>query len=431
MIRIIERFQNSTLLKDSFWALLGNVIGKGLALVAGIAVARFLGSEEYGEYGMIRNNLTMIAIFSSLGLGYTATKFIAECKGNTEQAYIIHKVVTRITLVTSGVIMVAVALFAHPLALWLDAPHLGNLLMLAAVAVLLNAVNTTQVGELSGFKAYKMIAYNNAWAGIVTFVASVGLTYFYGINGAVVSLIISFATNCVLNWFSIKKYLPRQQINQGKSNYHEILSFTFPVALQESSYSITHWLSTVLLIKLAGYGELGLYSAAAQWMAVMLFVPAALRNVALSHLSESNDDISTNKQVLKRMIQINLVTTLIPFIIIALLSAWICSWYGESYVGMQSVLNVCMFTTVFNSLTNVFTQNLIAMNQNWYLFVTRLIRDLLILGAAALLIINFGKGALMYACATLLFQILYLVLLLIKQHILYDKHILVYGKKCS
>ena len=82
MKQLIYQLRKSSLMRDSFWALLGNVLGKGLALVAGIAVARFLGSEEYGEYGMIRNNLTMIAIFSSLGLGYTATKFIAECKGN-------------------------------------------------------------------------------------------------------------------------------------------------------------------------------------------------------------------------------------------------------------------------------------------------------------------------------------------------------------
>lgn len=420
MRRIIERLQKSVLFKDSFWALLGNVLGKGLALIAGIAVARFLGSEEYGEYGMIRNNLTMIAIFSSLGLGYTATKFIAECKGDSELAYIIHKMVSRITWITSSIIMGLVATFAEPLAIWLDAPHLSHLLMYASVAVVLNAVNTTQIGELSGFKAYKTIAFNNTWAGIVTFVASVGLTYFYGIEGAVVALIISFAFNCLLNWLSIRKHLPVRRMTKGSKHYREILSFTFPVALQESSYSLTHWFSTILLIKLAGYEELGLYSAATQWMAVMMFVPAALRNVALSHLSENNDDMRANKQVLKRMVQINLITTLFPFIIIAMLSSWICSWYGESYVNMQSVLNVCMFTTVVNSLTNVFTQNLIAMSQNWYLFVTRLIRDLLTLGVAAVLVMNFGMGALMYAVASLCFQLFYLFLLIFKQRSIYS-----------
>lgn len=55
------------MLKDSFWALLGNLIGKGLPFVAGIFVARLLGSESYGEFGLIKSSLISIALFSSLG----------------------------------------------------------------------------------------------------------------------------------------------------------------------------------------------------------------------------------------------------------------------------------------------------------------------------------------------------------------------------
>ncbi|MBO5697209.1 MAG: oligosaccharide flippase family protein [Alistipes sp.] len=75
---LIDRLKESPLFKDSFWALVGSTIGKGLSLIAGIAVARFLGSEIYGEYGVIRNTLTYIAIVSTFGFGYSATKFIAE-----------------------------------------------------------------------------------------------------------------------------------------------------------------------------------------------------------------------------------------------------------------------------------------------------------------------------------------------------------------
>ena len=44
-----ERLKSSDLFKDSFWALAGSALGKGLSLLAGIAVARFLGKEVYGE----------------------------------------------------------------------------------------------------------------------------------------------------------------------------------------------------------------------------------------------------------------------------------------------------------------------------------------------------------------------------------------------
>lgn len=41
-------------------------------------IARFLGKELYGEYGTIKTTLTYIAIVSTFGFGYTATKYIAE-----------------------------------------------------------------------------------------------------------------------------------------------------------------------------------------------------------------------------------------------------------------------------------------------------------------------------------------------------------------
>ena len=82
-----NRAIQSRLLNDSFWVLFGNSLGKGLALAAGIVVARLLGKEIFGEYGMIRNTLVSIAIFSTFGLGFTATKYISENRLNNDEKH--------------------------------------------------------------------------------------------------------------------------------------------------------------------------------------------------------------------------------------------------------------------------------------------------------------------------------------------------------
>lgn len=74
LANIIAKIKTSKLLTDSLWSLGGNVVGKGLALLADILVARFLGKDIYGEYGIIRNTILTIGVFSTFGLGYTATK---------------------------------------------------------------------------------------------------------------------------------------------------------------------------------------------------------------------------------------------------------------------------------------------------------------------------------------------------------------------
>lgn len=410
-----KKLLNSRLFTDSFWALLGSGVGKGLTLIAGIIVARFLGKEAYGEYGMIKNTLTYIAAFSTLGLGYSATKYIAEYL-NTDSAktYGSIKYARQITLLSSALMAFALFCFASPIASFLEAPQLSNTLRLTSISLILNAVNTTQIGILSGFGAYKKAAINQTIAGIATFFSSVLLTYLWDLNGAIIALILSFALNCFLNALSIKPLKEALGITtyEDRTFRKEILSFSIPIACQESLYSITHWGITLVIVKMADYGELGLYSAAAQWSGMIVFIPAVLRNVTLSHLSGNKDNQKTHQRTLKTMLLVNFISTIIPFIGVCIFSNLICSSYGDNFEGLKVVLLIFVFSTIFSCLSNVYTQEYIAQGRNWFLFWSKCARDLgnVILG---ILLIMFFKrdGAAMMAIATVAVHIFYLIIL--------------------
>ena len=66
--------------RGAFWALLGTAIAQGLHLVSSLAVARLLGKVGFGELGMINSTVGMFGVFAGLGLGLTATKYIAELR---------------------------------------------------------------------------------------------------------------------------------------------------------------------------------------------------------------------------------------------------------------------------------------------------------------------------------------------------------------
>lgn len=240
---------------------------------------------------------------------------------------------------------------------------------------------------------------------------SIILTYYNGLIGAVVALVLTNMFNCALNYYSLRKLLLTFQKKIEFNKLREVISFSLPIALQESLYAITHWVSTIIIVKLSGYGDLGVLSVVSQWSVLLLFVPGALRNVALSHLSGSLSNDKYHNVILKRLLFINFISTFVPFLIIGILSKWICSWYGESYNGMIIVFNVAIFTTIINSLTNVYTQELISKSQNWYLFFTRLLRDSGILIFTYFAINIYANGALIYTIASLIFQSIYLVLL--------------------
>ena len=117
---------------------------------------------------------------------------------------------------------------------------------------------------------------------------------------------------------------------------------------------------------------------------------------------------------MKVMLLVNLVCTLIPFIIVYFLSSWIVSWYGETFVGMASVLNIIILAAIFNCCSNVFRAEFITIGKNWHFFAMRLLRDILLLVLAYWLIQkDRGENAAFYfSIAYVVSSAFYLVILI-------------------
>ncbi len=372
------RIRNNQLIKDSFWSLLGNVMAKGLALVTGILVARFLGKDIYGEYGIIKNTIMAISVFSTFGLGYTATKYVAEYKNKNPQLIpVFLKYTTKITLMFSGVMALMVMMFANYIANEvLEAPQLNMALRLLAILIVFNAISITQIGVLAGFCEFKKLARINTIIGITTFIVSVSLTYFYKFNGALLSLLIVQILNCILNYLVVRKNVDKRLAKKSqKPILNEILKFSTPVALQEALYATTQWLCTLLLIKYASFGELGLYMAAMHWNSVILFIPGILRNVVLSHLSNLVEDRVKFLDTVKITILINLLVTLTLSIIVFLFGNDISNFYGISFKGLEKKISIASVIAIFASISNVYSQVYLSKGYNWPMFYFRLIRD--------------------------------------------------------
>lgn len=379
-MKLLEKLKSRQIFKDSFWALFGSVVGKGLSLLGGILVARILTKDIYGEYGLIKTTLLYIAVFSTFGFGFTSTRFISKFRTEAkERVYTVIQSTRLVTFITSSVMALLLAVFAVPVADYLNAPHLSSALRISAIAIIFNAFDTSQVGMLSGLGAFKINARNTAISGVVSFVLSLLLTMAWGLNGAIYALLLSLMTSVLLNFFSIQKILQKyeRKFVQKRATLTEMVKFSLPVALQESFYSITHWATSIMLVKLVSYGEMGLSSAAGQWSAVVQFIPGVLRNVTLSHLSGNTNNKQAHNNVVNTMLKVNFITTFIPWIIVVIFSGVISKMYGASYSNLPIVLILSVGSALPNCISNVFSQELISRGKNWFLLVSRLAKDLL------------------------------------------------------
>lgn len=372
-MKFVEIIRGRKIYSDSFWALSGNAVGKGLGMLAGIIIARMLGADLYGEFGVVKSTLAYVAIFSTFGLGYSATRFIANGESNETYCLSVIKKSILITLVTSVVMMVAMVLSASFLT---DDEKLARILRYTSLIVIFNALNSTQVGVLAGLKDFKSIAFNVLAEGVVAFVLSCILTYFYSLNGAVVALLCSTATQCVLNLIAIIRHVKKLGNNSNEAkevDTRDLIGFSAPIALQEGVFALTSWLKLFLFIKLADSLQLGLYSASILWFNLILFVPSVLRNVVLSHLSSTKSD--EHSQTFSTMLKVNLVAAAIPAICVAALSYPVSLFYGSSFSGLVPVLLACAITSIFGCIANIYTQEFISRGKNWFIFIMFLLRD--------------------------------------------------------
>jgi O-antigen/teichoic acid export membrane protein len=288
-----------------------------------------------------------------LGLGLTATKYVAEFREkDPAKAGRIIALSNRVAvasggLMTLGLLITAPWLATHTLA----APHLSGLLQAGALLLLLGAVNGAQTGALSGFEAFRTIANVNLWAGIAAFPLMVGGAKLAGLNGALWGLVASTAINWVLNHLALKREVARAGVPLALSGCRQefpiLWNYSFPALLGSIVVGPVTWACNAVLVNQPnGYAEMGVFNAANQWFNALMFLPGVLGQAVLPMLSErlGYDDKVRSNRILTSSIKLNAVVVFPMVLMGCLFSPFIMSIYGAGFRDAWPTLAVALLT---------------------------------------------------------------------------------------
>ncbi len=398
------------LAKGVFWSMASAVISRGLMLAALVLVARMLGKMGFGELGMIRSTVGMFGVLAGFGLGLTATKHVAEFRSSDPaRAGRIIGLSTLFAAVTGG--LMALGLFI--LAPWLaehtiNAPHLTGILRIGTLILFINALNGAQTGALAGFEAFKTIAHVNLFVGLISFPILISGAYFGGLTGAVWALAINLGVNWLLNHLALRKESRRYNVSFTFRNCSRELSvlwkFSLPAVLAGSLVGPVNWICNALLVNQPeGYGEMGIFSAANQWYAMLLFLPGLLGSVVLPVFSErlGQRQIKQSMRTLSLAIKTNALLVLPIVLLASIASPYIMNLYGEDFRSGWPTLVVVLLTAGLLAVQTPVGQIIaasgkmwigFAMNFGWaltFIVSTLLLLDLGSLGLATARIIGY------------------------------------------
>ncbi len=382
MIRsVLSKLRQSRLFHDSFWAVLGNGVGNFLMLISGILIAKYLGKDAYGEYGMVKSTMYYIALFSTLSLGTTSTKFVAEyIQKNKDEVPSIVASTMMITFVFSLVLSFLLFLFSSSLSSFINAPQLCKPFRFLGIIIFFRALGTVCSGILGGYKDFRGVGINSIVSGVIMVTLCIPMTIHFGTAGALVTLLLSQVFLGISNLMRVRSITDRIETKGNISYIKRLINFSYPFAIAELVYSFSALGVNLLITKYASVGELGLFTACTQWNSIILFMPGLLSNVILSHLSSTyvNNELA-HKSILRKMLLVNFSCTIIPFLAVYLLSPWISKYYGPSFAGMKSVLVIITLSTLFICLARVFQSELTSVGKKWTLMIIRCSYNILIL----------------------------------------------------
>jgi len=395
--------------------MIGAVISRGLTLVAMILVARMLGKTGYGELGMIRSTVGMFAVFAGFGLGLTATKHIAEFRqSDPERAGRILGMSGMVALLTSGIMALGLFVFAPWLAEHtIDAPHLAGVLRVGALILLIDALNGAQTGALSGFEAFKTIAYVSCWSGALSFPVLVAGAYFGQLTGAVWALVITAGLNWLLNHLALRKEARRYKVpftyRHCAREFSILWTFSTPAVISGMMVGPTIWgCKSILANQPGGYAALGALVVAESWRIIPMVACQLISGVSFPIMSQlyGQGQKRQFRKTLYSQFYLNGGIALLSAVGVSILAKPILACYGPEFADNTFVLILVVLSTVPMQLTTVVGVANRCIGNIWWSVLLNALWAVVYLLATWLLV---GYGALGLAWATLIAYMVQLV----------------------
>ncbi len=418
---------NKRLIGHSSWILIGNLISKSILLIATILLTRYMGKEEYGQFGIIKSTIVTFSVFAGLELGLTATKYISQYrKVDPSKVERIVGLSNLFAVVISLIVCGIMFFFARKIADSVNAPSLYREIQVSSFILFFSALNGVQNGVLSGVESFKKLSINNAIAGIASSVLMVIVAAYAGLYAVVIAFGMNFVLLFFLNFLTLKKvFYSTFRVNMlSRQNFSEIgvlWQFTLPAILAGLMVGPVVWLCNYLLVNQPnGYQNMAVFDIANQWRNTILFIPAALAQIALPMLSSSVANQEEYKLVLKRNIQLNLVIAGTLVLVLLAASPLIVNFYGSEYHDLQIPLSLMFITTGFVAVNNVIGNAIASKNRMWAGFFINLLWALILVGATYIFVVHYHYGVtgitlaylISYSSHTLI-QFLYLKKLLV------------------
>jgi O-antigen/teichoic acid export membrane protein len=262
--------------KNIFWLSLSRALALVLLFLAYTQLFRYLGRFGTGQHQFVLSYVTIFSVIVDFGIQQYIIKKISENPGDVKK-YFQHFLVVEAVLASFiyGVLLLVAKLNHYE-------PVVFLAIAVAGFGMVMNALTYPFLSVMSAFQDLKKVAFLNFLQSVVNIVVIFAAIFFHHyIVFLVTNQLIFAALSLYLYSRFFRKHVPEPGFGKifrslDTTLIKKILKASLPFALLVGFSTIYNRIDVVIITKLLGYEQTGIYTAAYKFFDLISFFPSVV-----------------------------------------------------------------------------------------------------------------------------------------------------------
>ncbi|MBS1520090.1 MAG: O-antigen translocase [Bacteroidetes bacterium] len=253
------------LVKTTLFSSIITFVRIGSGFVSSKIVAILTGPAGVAIIGAFSNFISIVLIFANGAINTGVVKYTAEYDGDEDQLKSLFSTSLKISVYCSAIIGLLLILLAPYCSEWLLITGLyTNVIRVLGITIVLYSLNTLLISILNGKGQIKSYTIVNAAGSIIGLIMTVVLVYFYNVQGALYSLVLTpsivfFVTASLIiktQWFKWDYF--KQAFNKAigkKLSHFSLMALVSAITVPVSEIILRNMVIAKVSINSAGYWQ--------------------------------------------------------------------------------------------------------------------------------------------------------------------------------
>lgn len=390
--------------------LLASAFGNGLNYLFGIFIARSLGPENFGIYGLgltIFNVLSLTAIF---GLDVGTIKFASHHLGSGNQSKAKETVTTALAIACGCSLLAAIGLvlLAEPLAMGIyKKSDLATPLLYFAAIIPFATVGNVALSATQAFQTIRYTAFiKYGWEPIAKFLLAATLLWTgFQLSGVLSAILVAMAISAILFFRALYKLTSSQNysLTWNREEARRLMSFCFPLAVSNLFGVIAPRADVLILGYWTTAQDVGFYVSAFQTAAILSLIVGSFNAGFAPIISRawSQADMERMETSYKSVSRLSFTIALPMFCFFLLFTKDILELFGPDFLNGATALIILAMGQLFNSTTGSANTMLLMSGHSKLVMTNTVVMGIFLLFTTSLIIPFWGiTGAAGAASAT-------------------------------